>query len=360
MTTNRSNMMYSAMTLGLLETARMIAHRLLSPCFRWSFRHVCFGNLQFLRDLENNFYLHVNASPQAFANRTRKSPAPLLTGVRPDAGTRLCYTILLAGLLTAAGSALAQTEQERPQCEGEDGATLTQRIDGCSSVIKAARDKGEKLAEYFNLRGVAYRLKGDLDRAIQDYNQAIKLNGKFAMAYNNRGVAYDRKGEFEHAIQDYEQAIKLKPSPEAYFNRGNAYLAKAQYDHAIDDFNQAIKLKADFAPAYDNRCWARAVVGILKQALADCNEALRLMPNHAATHDSRGFIFLKRTQFDAAVSDYDAALRIDPKLAFALYGRGLAKLKSEDPAGAIDIAAAKALQADIAQEYLRYGIQEAR
>jgi tetratricopeptide (TPR) repeat protein len=273
---------------------------------------------------------------------------------------RRSSAIFVAALLAVAGSASAQTQQERRWCEGEDGATLTQRIDGCSSVIKAAHDTGEKLAEFFNLRGVAYRLKGDLDRAIQDYGQAIKLNGKFAMAYNNRGVAYDRKGEFEHAIGDYEQAVKLKPSPEVYFNRGNAYLAKAQYDHAIDDFNQAIKLKADFAPAYDNRCWARAVVGILKQALADCNEALRLMPNHAATRDSRGFIFLKMTQFDAAVSDYDAALRIDPKLAFALYGRGLAKLKNEDPAGESDIAAAKALQADIAQEYLRYGIRDAR
>ena len=186
--------------------------------------------------------------------------------------------------------------------------TADQRIDGCSAVIKAGREKGDKLAEVFNNRGVAYRLKGDHERAIQDYGQAIKLNAKFAAAYNNRGVAYDHKGDYDRAIQDYEQAIKLKPSAEGHFNRGNAHLAKSQYDHAIDDYNQAIKLKADFAAAFDNRCWARAVVGILKQALADCNEALRLMPNNAATLDSRGFVFLKMTQFDAAVSDYDAAL----------------------------------------------------
>src|SRR5215469_1110875 len=111
-----------------------------------------------------------------------------------------------------------------------------------------------------------------------------------------------------------------------------------------------MKPKADFAAAFDNRCWARAVVGILKQALADCNQALRLMPNNAATLDSRGFVFLKMTNFDAAVSDYDAALRINPKLAFALYGRGLARLKNEDPSG----------EADIAEEYARYGMQETR
>ena len=274
------------------------------------------------------------------------------------AAKRFCS--ILTGVLLAGGSALAQTPQERGWCEGEDAVTIDQRIDGCSAVIKAARDKGDKLAEAFNNRGVGYRLKGDYDRAIADYNQAIKLNAKFAIAYNNRGVAYDKNGEYDRAIPDYDQAIKLNPSAEGYFNRGNAQLGKAHYDRAIDDYNQAIKLKADFAAAFDNRCWARAVVGILKQALADCNEALRLMPNNAATLDSRGFVFLKMTHFDAAVSDYDAALRINPKLAFALYGRGLARLKNEDPSGEADIAAAKALQADIAEEYARYGMQETR
>jgi tetratricopeptide (TPR) repeat protein len=272
----------------------------------------------------------------------------------------LSSAIFLAGTLLVGVPAVAQTPQERRYCEGEDGASVAQRIDGCSAVIKAGRDKGDKLAEAFNNRGAGYRLKGDNDRAIADYAQAIKLNAKFAAAFVNRGVAYDKKGDYDRAIQDYDQAIKLKPSTEAYFNRGNAYLGKSQYASAIDDYNQAIKLKADFGPAFDNRCWARAVVGILKPALADCNEALRLMPNNAATLDSRGFIFLKMTQFDAAVSDYDAALRIEPNLAFALYGRGLARLKNEDASGESDLAAAKTLQADIAEEYARYGVQDAR
>jgi tetratricopeptide (TPR) repeat protein len=269
---------------------------------------------------------------------------------------RSAIALLAASLL--ATSARGQPAQERRWCEGEDTPTINQRIDACSAVIKAGRDKGDTLAEVFNNRGIAHRLDGDYDRAIADYSQAIKLNGKLASAFNNRGVSYDKKGEYDRAIQDYEQALKVKATPEVYFNRGNAYLAKNQYDHAIDDYNQAIKLKANFAAAIDNRCWARAVVGILKQALADCNQALRLMPSNAATLDSRGFVFLKMMHFDAAVSDFDAALRVDPKLAFALYGRGLARLKNEDAAGEADIAAAKLLQPDIAEQFARYGVSD--
>jgi tetratricopeptide (TPR) repeat protein len=273
--------------------------------------------------------------------------------MRVSAPTR--FSIMIVATLCAT-SALAQTVQERRQCEGDEDAPVAQRIAACSAVIKGKKDKDDKLAEIYDRRGVAYRSQGDLNAAIKDYDQAIKLNSKFAQAYNNRGVAYDHKGDFDRALADFDQAIKLKPTAIAHFNRGNAYLARSQYDHAIDDYNQAIKLKPDLAQAFDNRCWARAVVGILKPALADCNEALRLMPNNAATLESRAFVFLKMTNFDGAVSGYDAALALNPKLAGALYGRGVAKLKNEDATGEADIAAAKALQADIAEEYARYGV----
>jgi tetratricopeptide (TPR) repeat protein len=250
----------------------------------------------------------------------------------------------------------AASAEQRRWCDGEEGVTPEKRIEACSALIKARRDKGQKLAEIFNNRGAAYRSHGDLSRAIADYNVAIRIHSKFAFAFNNRGVAYDFKGDYDRAIEDFDQAIKLKPFALAYFNRGNAYLAKGQYDHAIDDYNQAIRMKSDFAAALDNRCWARAVVGILKPALADCNEALELAPKNPATLVSRAFVFLKMTMFDAAVSDFDTALKLEPKLASALYGRGIAKLKNGDEAGEADIAAAKAIEAEIAEEIGRYGV----
>ena len=59
-----------------------------------------------------------------------------------------------------------------------------------------------------------------------------------------------------------------------------------------------------------------------------------------------------------AIGDFSAALQLDPKLASAFYGRGLARLKSGDQAGAdADIAAAKALAPDIADEFARHGVR---
>ena len=77
--------------------------------------------------------------------------------------------------------------------------------------------------------------------------------------------------------------------------------------------------------AYNNRCWARTVIGDLQAALKDCNEALRLRPNFVDALDSRGLLNLKSGQAKNAIADFDAALKINPRLTSSLYGRGLAK-----------------------------------
>jgi hypothetical protein len=77
--------------------------------------------------------------------------------------------------------------------------------------------------------------------------------------------------------------------------------------------------------AFNNRCWARTVIGDLQAALKDCNEALRLRPNFVDALDSRGLVNLKSGQTKNAIADFDAALKINPRLTSSLYGRGLAK-----------------------------------
>ena len=61
--------------------------------------------------------------------------------------------------------------------------------------------------------------------------------------------------------------------------------------------------------------------------------------------------------FDRAIADYGAAIAQNPKDAPSLYGRGVAKLKTGDTAGGnADIAAAKAIEPDIADVCAVYGL----
>ena len=104
--------------------------------------------------------------------------------------------------------------------------------------------------------------KGDYDRAIQDYNQAIRLDANSASAFTGRGAAYFAKGDYERAIQDYNQAIRLDAnSASAFDHRGTAYFAKGDYDRAIQDYNQAIRLNPKTAHALLARGLAHLYAG---------------------------------------------------------------------------------------------------
>ena len=75
--------------------------------------------------------------------------------------------ILAISVLLNAG-VLAQSSRDWGQCIGREGPIIDIVIKGCTAVIQAGQDPPQKLAAAFNNRGVAYRLNGEYDRALQD------------------------------------------------------------------------------------------------------------------------------------------------------------------------------------------------
>jgi tetratricopeptide (TPR) repeat protein len=63
---------------------------------------------------------------------------------------------------------------------------------------------------YFN-RAFTWLNKGDLNRAIADYSQAVKIDPKYALAYFNRGVVWKHLGNIDRALADFNEAVKLDP-----------------------------------------------------------------------------------------------------------------------------------------------------
>ena len=81
----------------------------------------------------------------------------------------------------------------------------------------------------FNNRGNAYFAESQFDRAIEDYNQAIRLNPDYANAFINRGNVYRKGGQYDRAILDFDEAIRLSPqNPLAFYSRGVTYGSKGR------------------------------------------------------------------------------------------------------------------------------------
>ena len=68
-----------------------------------------------------------------------------------------------------------------------------------------------RFAEAHNCRGIVWKDKGDLNRAIADFSQSIKLDPQYYGAYANRGLARLRQGKEAEAQKDFDQCLKLNP-----------------------------------------------------------------------------------------------------------------------------------------------------
>lgn len=97
------------------------------------------------------------------------------------------------------------------------------------------------------------------------------------MAYCNRASAKGAKGDLNGALADCNEAIKLEPNLDtAYDPRGNVDDDKRNLDAALADYTTAIKLNPDYAAAYFNRGVAKHHKGDSIGALADYNKAITL------------------------------------------------------------------------------------
>lgn len=126
----------------------------------------------------------------------------------------------------------------------------------------------------------------DIQGAIEDYNQAIKLKPDFAEAYYARGDNFAKLAssgivsypiDNTKAVADFDKAISLNPNfAEAYLARANVKVLSGNHQSAIADYNRAIDIDPELARAYNNRAIARSSQGDTRGAIMDLRKAAEL------------------------------------------------------------------------------------
>jgi tetratricopeptide (TPR) repeat protein len=126
----------------------------------------------------------------------------------------------LAGLCLALSSAAFAAPSDPPADPKVDpapcnAAIASQNDDAVISVCDALidHDKTERADRLKALlaRGAAYQRRDDIDRAIADYDVALRLDPKLADIFNSRGELHRSKGDRLAALNDFAAALKLNP-----------------------------------------------------------------------------------------------------------------------------------------------------
>ena len=185
--------------------------------------------------------------------------------------------------------------------------------------------------------GWAYLNKGEHHRAIQQYDQALRIEPNDWEIWQNRGLAHlrgvirprlvERRGwyveviaglsynrsqshwkfepdhvdqEYYQAIDDFNSAIALKPNePWPWNNRGSALLS------IVEDTQTLRRKGSDDLPN-------RAEKDLVNRAMADCNKAIEMDQRNSLAWTNRGLGFELLYKKRKAKQDYRHALSLDP------------------------------------------------
>jgi TonB family protein len=168
---------------------------------------------------------------------------------------------------------------------------------------------------FYRKRGDDYVGKGEYDRAILEYDEAIRLNPQDATAYYNRGFTYHYKNNQDRAFENYKTAIRLNSDLAQQSTMQCVLYNPTKTDNtnkAIEECSKTIDLASDFALAYYIRGKAYLNQEEPDRAIADYNKFIELNPKNALAYTSRGDAYWDKEDYDRAIADYNKAIDLDP------------------------------------------------
>ena len=110
--------------------------------------------------------------------------------------------LLVAGILSLLLAAAEATANPIDDCN--QSADLKKQIDGCTLFLQL-NPFSPHVALAYGRRAVAYVHKGDLARAIADFDQAIRIDPRQARFLVGRGLAYRERGDLGLRARRFQQ-----------------------------------------------------------------------------------------------------------------------------------------------------------
>jgi len=254
---------------------------------------------------------------------------------------QLGRALIARSFLMMTGSSLAEREAKRPMSErlaeesrAQIGLAMAQ---GSGFDDDMLRDLGDASVAYSRGEGAALRrlATGAIERyrgreGIEEFyfllaltapgaeaeaalDRAIELRPRFALARFERGNRRHVRRDIDGAIEDYTEALRVSPRmAQAMANRAAVWISKGQFANAIDDTDGAIALGLDTASVYNNRGFVKRLHGDLDGSVADHSEAIRRNPRSVEAHANRAIAYSMKRMLDEAIADCEKAIELGP------------------------------------------------
>jgi Flp pilus assembly protein TadD len=168
-----------------------------------------------------------------------------------------------------------------------------------ADLVKTSPEDGALRASYAGALGAL----GRYDEAIEQLDQAIKLEPLNPEPYHNRGVIYEKRGLRDAAIREYQTALRYNPQYDAS-RQALARLGSGVSEQLTD----AEKLAATIA----ERAAEAARRGDYPEAMKQLDEAQRIAPRFARVYQYRANVAFLMGDRVTARAALEKGLEIEP------------------------------------------------
>jgi adenylate cyclase len=182
------------------------------------------------------------------------------------------------------------------------------------------------------------------NNAIRYYEEALKLDPKYALAYCGLADNYAYMGsvvmpekEANEKVKEFAQkALELDPElAEAHMSVALALVSAYDWRNGLKEFDRALQLNPNLAFAYELQSWTVNGLGRFDEAIAKTKKAVELDPLNPFFQMSLSFYQYWARQYDDAIAQARKTLEMDPNSVINHVLIGLSFLKKGDTAGAI-------------------------
>lgn len=144
----------------------------------------------------------------------------------------------------------------------------------------------------------------DFELEMKRIEALIRVNDKNGEAYFNRACLYELKGDTQKAVEDYSKAIAIdKGMKDALYNRALLFSKGKKYEEALKDLSEVIKLDPSALDALCNRGSIHFQTGKMDLAVADYSAGLKIAPGDADLLYNRALAYLAKNEKEAAAQD---------------------------------------------------------
>src|SRR5271166_17977 len=142
-----------------------------------------------------------------------------------------------------------------------------------------------------------------------------------AAKLNNLGVAYMNQQRMDRAVEEFDQALKADPGlTAAELNKGIALLNLQKLSEAEEALNTAAAKEPSNPRVWYNLGLLRRSQGKSAEAIDAFQRVLKIDPNDPDTHYFLGTMYSQQQQYDKAIAEFQATLRLKPLHASAEFG----------------------------------------